>query len=179
MNRYVAVPITGKLLLPPRPLDPAPLEFQCEPFPRVAKELLPLLEANWREMAVYNDRTPLAPDWPYYFEASRLGVLQLFTVRCSGVIVGYLTVLIGPYRHSVCSRHCDVDIVYVDSGFRQGFTGLKLFRLMEKKMRELKVNIIRCESVAHFKNNNGLGIDILLKRLGYKPVATVHGKYLE
>jgi len=162
----------------PRLLDPGQLEFQFEPFARIVKELVPLIEQASKEMKFFKDGEPLEPNWSRYFELANYGVLHILTARFDGLLVGILVMFCGPHMYSVSTLIAESKLIYLDKAFRTGWNGLKMFRVMEAGMEKLKVQHIILDGLEEFFNDNGRTLKVLFTRLGYKPRGFIYSKRL-
>jgi GNAT superfamily N-acetyltransferase len=173
MNRHVQVQRQR-----PKPSAPAKLKgftFQWERFAAIAKELPPLFEKHWREIALNQDKVPLDPDWARYYDYDLLGILQVLTVRFDGGLVGYLFVFVHPHLHYASTLWAQTDLYWINPAYRG--RGVSLFRLMEKRLRELKVQAVYVNMKLHFEAERGT-IAKIFERLGYKPIETIWVKWL-
>lgn len=140
---------------------------------------MPLFKRHWREIALHQATVPLDPDWDRYLGMELGGMMHFLTVRVDGVLVGYLFVGVGPHLHYSTTRWAMVDMFWLDPLYRTGWTGVKMFREMEKRLRELGAKVVHVSEKEHFHNPAGRAVGVLLKRLGYRPIEIVWAKALE
>lgn len=153
------------------PLDHESLEFKVEPFEDIASEALPLAEAHFKELAPYKGDNP-QPNWDWYFNLARQGILTCFTARYEGILVGYIVIFITTHMQ-FGHKHADAHMFWLDPAFRTGWNGIKFFRFMEDVLKEEKVQYINIEHTIH------KDLSPLFKRLGYKPTFVIHSKELK
>lgn len=156
--------------------DPARPEFHWQRFAEIAHELPPLFTRHWREIALNQDLVPLAPDWDRYYALDIQGVLRILTVRVEGQLVGYAFLLFGPHLHYATTPWGQGDMFWLDPIYRQGWTGVRLFKELIRACREWDGAILQLGVKLHFQNNR---VAKLLERLGFKPVETVYALRLK
>jgi len=161
----------------PKPLAGAAPEFQWEPLSQLTREIRPLFTRHWREIALNRD-IPLDPDWERYLAYEFGGVLHVLTVRVDGVLAGYLFVCVGPHLHYASTTWAVVDMFWLDPLHRFGWTGIKMFRELEKRMRQMRVRVIHVSEKIHFTNPRGEAVGTIFRRIGYRPIEKVWAKAL-
>jgi GNAT superfamily N-acetyltransferase len=137
----------------------------AESFRGIRGELEALHEAHWLETEKHRHGLALRPDYPALDFDERVGRLVQFTARCDGALVGHLRMYLGCSRHT-STRFAQEDTLYVIPECRGGMLGLALMRYAERCLLQMGVREIRADSklVNH--------ADVLMRRLGYTPVAT-------
>lgn len=136
-----------------------------------------MFRRHWKEIALNQDKIPLDPDWARYFDYDLLGILHCLTVRDGQTLVGYVFVLTWPHLHYASTLWAQTDIFWLDPVYRQGWTGFRMLRLMEKRLQELGVRVIYANAKLHFEASRGT-IGKLLERLGYKPTEMIYSKFI-
>jgi GNAT superfamily N-acetyltransferase len=171
MNRHV-----------PAPQKPLPLsglaapEFGWERFHAIAHELPPLFMEHWRELALNQDVISLDPDWDKYYRLDIEGVLRILTVRVpSGQLVGYVFLMVGPHLHYKSTLWGHGDMFYLDPLYRQGWTGVRLFKALIADAKTMGVVNLTLATKLHFMDNR---VTKLLKRCGFMPIETIHAMRL-
>lgn len=151
------------------------LTSQIEKFHEIARELPPLFEQHYREIALDQDTIPLDPDWDRYFWLALSGMLHVCTARCDKVLVGYIFNLAGPHLHYRSTPHAEIEMFWLDPAYRGSAFALRWFRENEAHLHGLGIKKV---GVA-VKNGYMSGrVGLIFKRLGYKPVETVWSKVL-
>ena len=153
------------------------VEFQRENFSAVAREAIPLMRQHWREIALYQNRVPLEPNFEYYFAHERTGNFILLTARSNGVLVGYIANMVGPHPHYMTTIWANNDLFWLDPAYRAGMTGVKLFLKMDELLKSLGVKVNNYIPKLHFEKERG-GVQKILLRLGYEPIGMQLGKYI-
>lgn len=165
---------------PPRPRKrsaPASPEiaFAWEKISDLAREIRPLFRQHWWEIALNKDVIGLDPDWDRYLAFEMAGILHILTVRAEGALIGYVFVCVGPHLHYASTNWAVVDMFWLNPVHRFGWTGVRMFRELEKRMRELKVRVVHVSEKLHFKNAR---VGAIFRRLGYRPIETIWSKVI-
>lgn len=168
------------LPLPPEPSDPEPpkpaLTFQWERLPSIARELQPLFERHWSEIALDRELVPLEPNWDDYFELDRRGVLHVLTARNHrGALVGYCFNLVGPHLHYVSTRFAHTEMFWLAKRYRKGWRPVRMMATNLAGLKELGAKVATINFKLGFKSGR---VGKLLSRLGYRPADIVMRKVL-
>jgi predicted GNAT superfamily acetyltransferase len=105
-----------------------------ESFEEGLEELKALLPLHYRELALNQDKVPLAPQYHVYIERERAGGLVFATLRDAGELVGYFIGFIAPGLHYSTCLTCTMDIFYVRQDRRSGRCGVNLFRFVKAEL---------------------------------------------
>ena len=151
------------------------LTSQVEKFHEIARELPPLFEQHYREIAVDQDAIPLDPDWDRYFWLSLNGMLVVRTARCDKVLVGYIFNLVGPHLHYRSTLHAEIEMFWLDPAYRGSAFALRWFRENEAHLRSLGVKRVGVATKNGYMSGR---VGLIFKRLGYKPIETVWARTL-
>jgi hypothetical protein len=151
------------------------LSIQVEKFYEIARELPPLFERHYREIALDQDSIPLDPDWDRYFMLALNGMLHVCTARSGSVLVGYIFNLVGPHLHYRSTLHAEIEMFWLDPAYRGGSFVLKWFRQNEATLKELGVKKVGVATKNGYKDGR---VGLIFKRLGYRPVETTWAKVL-
>ena len=144
--------------------QPNGLVFAVERFSDVLDELHPLHVTHWHETEKHRLGLPLAPNYDEMKRRERQGGLVQFTVRKAGRLVGQCRMYLGKSLHTQ-TLYADEDTLFLADEVRGGFLAVHLLRYVEGVMLALGAREIRANS----KLVNGA--DVLMRRLGYEPVA--------
>lgn len=140
------------------------LLIQAERLRDIVDELHPLHQAHWLETEKHRHGLALAPDYGAMLDDERAGRLIQFTARDAGELVGNLRMYVGTSRHTG-TKFAHEDTLYLSLKVRGGFAALALMRFAEQSLLSIGVREIRADS--KLINN----ADVLMRRLGYEPVA--------
>lgn len=143
-----------------------------ESFEQQLEELQVLLPLHYRELALNQDKVPLAPQYHVYIERERVGGLVFVTLRDAGELVGYFIGFIAPGLHYSTCLTCTMDIFYVHPDKRTGSAGVRMFRFVETELRR--------RGVQRWFMGSKIQADAsaLFKRIGAAPVETYFSKWL-
>lgn len=143
-----------------------------ESFEQQLEELQVLLPLHYRELALNQDKVPLAPQYHVYIERERAGGLLFVTLRDAGELVGYFIGFIAPGLHYSTCLTCTMDIFYVRQDKREGSAGVRMFRFVEAELRR--------RGVHRWFMGSKIQADAspLFKRIGATPVETYYSKWL-
>ena len=151
------------------------LTSQVEKFHEIARELPPLFEQHYREIALDQKTVPLDPDWDRYFVLSLNGALVVTTARSGKTLVGYIFNLVGPHLHYRSTPHAEIEMFWLDPAYRGSSFALRWFRENEAHLRGLGIKKV---GVATKNGYMGGRVGLIFTRLGYRPVETVWSKTL-
>ena len=108
---------------------------QVEPYSKCLPELMECYDLHWEELALNKDKVPLDPQYDLYEARDDAGQLLLVTLRETGRLVGYFIGFIAPGFHYKTCLTLTMDIFWTHPDVRGGFSGVKLFRLVEKEAK--------------------------------------------
>jgi hypothetical protein len=152
------------------------ITFQLETWKQFFADAPKLWERLWGEFGEKFKSEPgqekMEPDTDAYDRLDQFGRLLIVTARDDGKLIGYATSAIQQHPHFTSTKVGFGDTNYLDPAYRKGMTGVKLFRMTEKIMKELKVQryFLPVPEVG--------GFEIIAKRLGFKPEHTIYSKWI-
>lgn len=168
-------------LPPPRHSDPGSpdrrkLKFRWERFSLIERELIPLFQKHYDEIALDKDRVALDPDWNYYRAVDAAGILQILTARApNGKLAGYIFNVIGTHNHYKSTKFCNTEMFWLHPYFRKGWQPVKMFKENIKGLEVFGVEIATILFKLHFMDGR---VGKFLTRLGYEPTDIVMRKRL-
>jgi hypothetical protein len=148
------------------------MNYQRERFLDVVAEATPLLVRHWKEIAHYQDIV-LNPDISGYVDIERRGGLRLFTARDGKKLAGYAVFFIRHNMHYQDSLQAVQDVLFLDEGYRKGFTGIKLIKYADEALRDEGVQVV----YHHIKSAHNFGP--ILERMGYQLVDLIYARRLD
>lgn len=151
------------------------LTSQVEKFHEIARELPPLFERHYREIALDRDSIPLDPDWDRYFMLALNGLLVVRTARFDKALVGYIFNLVGPHLHYCSTPHAEIEMFWLDPAYRGSSFAIRWFRDNEATLKELSVKRVGVAVKNGYKDGR---VGLIFKRLGYRPIETVWAKVI-
>lgn len=148
--------------------DAAPkLRFQWERFAKIVRELLPLWQRHWKEIAIDRDTIPLEPDFDSYYRLDNDRLLHILTARThDGELVGYSFNIVGPHLHYQSTRTGHTDMFWLAPEHRRGLCGYKLLKYTMAGLKRRGVKLHTINFKLGFQDGR---VGRLLKRLGYAP----------
>lgn len=151
------------------------LKYQWERLADIAREAAPLVQQHWREVALFQDKLDLDPDWDRWLQLEAAGVLHILTARKDGLLAGFVFSYILPSMLYAGKRWATTEGFWLDPIWREGINGIRLFRENEAGLRERGVNGHTIEIMSHIEAERGT-VGIILKRLGYQLAGHTWGK---
>lgn len=148
------------------------ITYQQEFLDTVEKDIKPLIQDHWEEIALNKSAIKLNPDWDAYHNLEDNGILKVFTARFDGELIGYFVVLIRNHIHYKDHVFAANDVLFLKQEYRKGLTGAKLMKFAEKCLKEDGVSVLVVNTKRHKP------FDKLLEWLGYSHVENVYSKYL-
>lgn len=148
------------------------MDIKLEPALGIFDEIRGLLRLHWEEIALDKSAIQLAPRWEEYETLARSGILQTITVRDAGMLVGYAAFFVTPHLHYRDSLTAVSDIFFIKKEYRQGLTGVRLFKVAEHELRKLGVQKMYVSCKLH------LDLGPIFERLGFKPIERTYAKLI-
>lgn len=115
---------------------------QVESFLPFLEEVKPLLQGHWEELALDKDKheAELDPDYAEYIRRDSMGSVCTVTLRCDGVLVGYIVGFINTGLHYRRCLTYIMDILYVHKDHRGNGGGSLLIDVLEKEQKRRGVH---------------------------------------
>lgn len=133
-----------------------------------------LLDAHYREVAAYQDKFLLDPDWEKYNQLDREGKLGFVRAQLHplGRMIGYMAFVVESHMHYKGTIIGIGDVHYVHPDWRRHGIALRMTMVAEReaKHRGARFFVLR-EKVDHPHGD-------LYAKMGYKPIDTVYLKEL-
>lgn len=149
--------------------------FRRERLAPILRELLHLIEADWKENGVDQEKVPLALNLNQYLDYDTVGVLQIVTARdktCDDLLVGFVFAFVHPHIMHAGRGWCILNLYYLFPEYRQRGIGRAMMETVLAFLREAKVSVVEAsEKIGHTHG--------LFERLGFKPTDTVLRKLME
>lgn len=148
------------------------LSFRRELVEQCFDEMLPLLRAQYEELATFKD-IPLAPSRETYDELENAGRLRCYVARKAGAIVGYAAFFVSFNAHYATSWQAVNDVIYVAPEHRREGLGRWLVEFAEGSLRPEGVDTITFHAkLAHPE------LSKMLEDMGYPATEVLHTKRL-
>jgi len=148
------------------------ITYQEELFGEMVEEMKPHLDQHYAETETYQDKVPLNPDYDAYQIMEDLGVLNVFTARDDGELIGYGITFMNMSPHSKEHLFATNDIIYVQKEYRHTEVAPELISGIENIMQQNDVSILTFHMKAHKP------FESLLDSLGFDNIESVYSKYI-
>ncbi len=148
------------------------ITYQVESWKEFSREAKELFVAHWEEVALNKEQIPLDVDYSSYELNDAQGSLHIVTVRKDGTLIGYHASIIKPHLHYVSSLTAYTDVYFLTPENRTGRTGIKLFKEVEKTLKDRGVERIITTTKTHLDKGK------IFTYLGYKDAERVFTKYI-
>lgn len=146
--------------------------YQIENFYTLKEQVNELFIKHWEEVALFQDKMKLNPDWDFYTTLYEQGNLGLFTARKGTKLIGYFVVVARQHPHYKDHLVAANDIIYIDPEHRKGLTGYKLIKFAKENLKELGVSVLSVNVKVHRP------FDKLLERLGFENTERLYTVYI-
>lgn len=150
------------------------ITVQVESFEQALPELKPLFDVHWRDLALFQNRMPLSPQYDEYVRREREGRLMLVTVRRDGAVVAYYTAQIAPGFHYGTTLTAHMDMMYVVPEIKGRGLARPLMRCVERELRRRGVKVW----YSGWKSHKPQGMDRLHELLEFEPADVYRVKWL-
>lgn len=148
------------------------ITIQHESLVNVKEDIKPLLKEHWRLVALNQGKIKLNPNWKEYAKLDAAGILNIFTARDDGELVGYFVLVINKSIHYQDHYFAVNDVVFVLPDSRAGATGYKLIKFAEDYCRDIGVSLIMINTKVH------IPFDKLMIGMGFDLIERVYSKFL-
>ena len=116
--------------------------YQVELLSDVIEEMVPLLEAHYKEVHAFPDKIPFNPDYDSYFKLEEMGIYHTVTVREDGELIGYCCALVSRNLHYQDHLYAVNDVIYVDKEYRHSNVAEELIAFVEECYKELGASVM-------------------------------------
>lgn len=148
------------------------ISIATEPWEDCRDEVMAYWPAHWEEVALDRDTVPLDPNVADYDAKALAGSLHVVTVRRAGELVGYHITLVMPHLHYRSTLCGFVDVYWLRPDCRQGWTGVNLFREVERSLRARGVVKVYSGTKKH------LDAGAIFEHLGWTEAERLYSKTL-
>jgi L-amino acid N-acyltransferase YncA len=148
------------------------MDFALENIANVRREIEPLLEQHYKEIALNKDIIKLNPDWRAYAQLDAINGLRIYTARKDGKLMGYFVVIVSRSLHYKDHLFANNDVIFLTKTARKGLTGLKLVKYAIESLKAEGVTKLHVNTKMHQP------FDPIMERLGFEEIETVFSKVL-
>lgn len=136
------------------------------------EEMKPLFADHWKELGLFQDKMPLAPQYDIYYAREAAGQLVMPILRKGGKIIGYWPTFLAPGLHYGTTFTATMDILWIHPDHRGDGAGKQLFECLKKELERRGVKLWWAGSKNHKQ------IEWFLKMLGFEPAETYFAMWL-
>lgn len=111
------------------------MNYKLEDYHDVVEELTPLLVKHYEEVALYQDRIDLDPDYEAYSALQESGILKVYTMRKDEELFGYNIFFVRTHPHYASTVWAANDVVYIDPAYRHTEHTPGFFQWCEDQLR--------------------------------------------
>jgi GNAT superfamily N-acetyltransferase len=148
------------------------LTAQPEPFAPFLEEVKPYLPEHYKELALNQDKVPLAPQYDEYLRRDAAGAVLTVTLRGAGELVGYFVGFVFPGLHYSTCLTLITDIYWLRPDMRGNGGGVLLFKAVEREAKRRGVQ----RAFFGFKLHSPAP-KALFDAMGYEPVETYYSAW--
>lgn len=148
------------------------MDFALENIANVRREIEPLLEQHYKEIALNKDIIKLNPDWRAYAQLDAINGLRIYTARKDGKLMGYFVVIVSRSLHYKDHLFANNDVIFLTKTARKGLTGVKLVKYAIESLKAEGVTKLHVNTKMHQP------FDPIMERLGFEEIETVFSKVL-
>lgn len=148
------------------------VQFAVETIDQVLDDMTWLWDIHWQEIALDRAKVPLNPDVDTFRALEDAGLLLIVTARDGEKMVGYHVSIVRPHLHYKQSLTAYADMYFIHPDYRQGMTGVRLFKYLEERLRERGVERIYQGTKVHKDMGR------LFERLDYKETERLYVKWI-
>lgn len=147
------------------------MQFQEERLDDVLEELEPLLQEHYKEVAMYQDKIELNPDYDLYRLMERQGTLHILTARDPD-LQGYCVTFINKHPHYKDHKYAVNDIIYVSPEHRHTDVAYEMLKELERLM------LLEGVSVMTFHMKHYKSFQTLMSARHFDPAEYLYTKYI-
>lgn len=149
------------------------ITYQQEDLNDIREELEPLLVEHYHEVAMYQDKIDLNPDWKGYELLSMANALHVYTARANQELIAYTVNIVQPNMHYKDHVYAVNDVIYVDPQYRHTEVAETLIQNSEELLKELGV------SVMTFHMKTFKTFEALMDHLDFDKAEYLYMKYIK
>lgn len=148
------------------------MDFAIENLAKVRREIEPLLEEHWKEIALNKEIIKLNPDWEGYARLDGINALRIYTARKDDKLIGYFVVMVSKSLHYRDHLFANNDIIFLTKAARKGLTGVKLIKFAIDSLAAEGITKLHINTKAHQP------FDAILERLNFEEIERVYSLVL-
>lgn len=114
---------------------------QVEPWADRIEELKLLFPIHHAEVALYQSKMPLDPQYGEYERLDANGQMLLVTARAAGELVGYVILILGGALHYGSTLTAKMDAIWIHPDHRDGTAGKRLLAATKAELQRRGVKL--------------------------------------
>ena len=126
-----------------------PVVVTRETYASIVRDIAPMLDAHWQELAMFKDEIPLDVNWEAYNRGYDAGLLRAYGVRAGGTLIGYAVFQVVPRHAHYAHRWAINDVIWIHPNFRNFGVGSKLCEAYERDLADGGPIVVVVETKAH------------------------------
>lgn len=147
------------------------LTYQVESWNALIQDGEELFKKHWEEIDKGTNPEPCF-NHPQYLNLEKAGSLLVVTIRNEDKLIGYTVNFLMPTLKYSQVLYSFVDFFYILPEYRKGFTGIKLFKELEKELK------LRGVTRSYLGTRVDLDLGPVFKRLKYSLLEHIYIKDL-
>jgi GNAT superfamily N-acetyltransferase len=147
------------------------LTTTVETYDSIVGDIAPLLDAHWRELAMFQEDIPLDVNWGAYKRGYDAGIIRLYGARLDGALIGYAIFQVIARHPHYLHPFAINDVLWIAPEHRNMRVGSALCEFFEADLRKDGPIVISIETKAHSP-----ALAYLLQGRGYDIIGPVLGK---
>ncbi len=148
------------------------MQFALENLAKVRREIEPLLEEHWKEIALNKEIIKLNPEWEGYARLDGINALRIYTARKDDKLIGYFVVMVSKSLHYRDHLFANNDIIFLTKPARKGLAGVKLIKYAIDSLAAEGITKLHINTKAHQP------FDAILERLNFEEIERVYSLVL-
>jgi len=144
--------------------------FSVETYDQIISDLKPMLKDHWQELAVHKDIV-LDPDFVFYENAHKAGLIQILTARLNGELIGYAVFVVRIHPHYKNNSWASNDLIWLHPDWRNLGFGREFIGFIDREFKRRGVDVIHIN-----EKTSSPALGMLLKSVGYVAVEVGYEK---
>lgn len=149
------------------------ITYQQETYLELKEDITSLTVKHYEEIAVNKDKISLNPDFSFYEDGCKAGLIKFFTIRKDKELCGYFVVTVFANPHYKDHIFAVNDIIFIEKELRSKGFGHDLIMFAEKQLKKDGVSVICINT----KINQPF--DKLCEQMNYTLTERVYTKYIK
>jgi hypothetical protein len=136
------------------------------------EEIRRLLQLHYEEVSLIKNY-PLNPDYSLYMLMDSKDLIKVILCKKDNQIIGYIVFALSKHLHYQDCLVANEDIYFLMPEYRQGRTGIRMFKFAEEYLKSINVDMIKYSTKVHLDKSS------IFEYLGYENTEKVFTKMLK